>query len=230
MTVVTIELMVRRKTLCLSVVHRKRAGYFGCRKRQTLVVGAVTVRARLVSVTVNVVRMRIDPSLADDVTAMRTAVGGCRQSTGVASGALCDLGCVSLKLDRIDIVVAFEGWIFGVRRSVAPGTEHATVPCAEAVQVRPWNRNVGIRGKGLIRCLPPFAGGVESGCVALARVVAHLAGRLDEPWIASALAANIAHITVATGAGLRVHRTALALRYRPWVAEITGIQVILRFV
>src|SRR5579864_1391075 len=112
--------MVCREALCLAVIHGESASHFGCRKRQAFVVGAVTICARLVSVTVNVVRMCVDPTLADDMTAMRTAVGCCRQSIRVASGALCDLCCVSLKLDGIDIVVRLEGWIFRVRRSVPP--------------------------------------------------------------------------------------------------------------
>ena len=107
---------------------------------------------------------------------------------------------------------------------MAGGAKDAAMSDTVSVKIGAGDRHIIVRAKRLIRRLPPLAGVVESCRETLARVVAHLAGRLDDPRGARGHS-RISQVPVAAGTKSRIHRASFAFCDLTRVTEITGVGV-----
>ena len=223
MTVVTVELMIDSEVLG-SLFNPESPGNFRRGKWETAIVSTMAVSATLISMLLDILGVRINPALANGMDTMRPIQSIRRKAARMTDGTLGDLCRITLQRDWSDIIVRCDRRVFRVRRAVAGGAKHAAVADAETIEVRSSDRHIVIRGESLVGGLPPLACIVESRRVTLARIMTHLAGRLDDPWLAR-WNARISECAVATGTERCVHRPAFTFRGLAGVAEITGVSV-----
>jgi len=222
--VVAIELVACRKTLVPVVTSVEFARDLGNRQRGALEVDPVAVSASG-QVSLRIVRVSVYPNLADGMDSVRPAIRRHRD-IAVTCFAFGNAGRISLKLLGIDVVIGLQGWKLCMRRPVTSGAIYAAVTGTEAVQIGSRNGYVRVGGKGLIRHHAPVPAIVKRSSVALAVLVAQLAGRLDEPGVAHRVA-SIGQRAMTLRAQNSAHRAALALSNWSRMAQVAGIRVAL---